>query len=178
MFQAIAMNKHLIDEETNRYFMHFTDNVEYGEKDMDPDLLEQCKREYQLVSMETMEIHRSHFDLFGNVLYESKHQIDKPIKSGMISLIYKMKKVGACEHSGYYVLKVKRKGIDERLKTSIENISFLLDVVSYFLNCFDISSILQKNMELLKKQLNFEEEVKNLLESKENCKKWYLHCLC
>jgi predicted unusual protein kinase regulating ubiquinone biosynthesis (AarF/ABC1/UbiB family) len=174
MFQAIAMNKHLIDEETNNYFMRFTDNVGYTEEDMDIELLEQCKREYQLTSVGATIVclERNTYDLFGNILDESKKQIEEPIKSGMISLIYKMKKKGSClhENSGYYVLKIKRRGIEEKLNRSIEDISFLLDIASYFFNCFDIHTILQKNMDLMKKQLDFEEEVSNLLESKENCK--------
>jgi predicted unusual protein kinase regulating ubiquinone biosynthesis (AarF/ABC1/UbiB family) len=170
LFQAIAMNKQWIDDDVNQSMLRFTDKVGYTEEDIDTNLLDTCKREYQLVAAETTTTTKYIFDFFGNVISEYQERKEQPIRSGMISLIYKMRKVGQCGSSGHIILKMKRRGIEEKMNESIENILFLLDILSHF-KCFkvyDIFTSIQKNIESLRKQLDFEEEINNLLESKHN----------
>jgi len=171
IFQAIAMNKQWIDEDVNHHMMRFTDNVGYSEEDIDTELLEKCKREYHLVSDEMIREKVYIFDFFGNIISEKEEIKEKPIRSGMISLIYKMKRVGQCGEGGYIILKMKRRGIEAKLNESIENLLLLLDILNWFswFKIYDIFTSIQKNIESLRKQLNFEEEVENLLESTQVC---------
>jgi len=168
LFQAIAMNKQWIDDDINQHLLRFTDNVGYTDDDIDTELLEICKREYNLVPIETTTTMNYDYDFFGNVLFEYEEKSEKPIRSGMISLIYKMKQVGKC---GSIIIKIKRRGIEAKLNESIDNILFLLNIMSLFqwFQIYDIFSSIQKNIELLKKQLDFKEEVNNVLESQRNC---------
>ena len=105
IFQAIALNNNLIDENINNTLMKFTDNAPWTRDDIDVDTLNALKEEQQLVLSDG---------------------VYNPINSGMISLVFK-----ATRNS------------DE---------------------------VVNKNIDMIKHQVNFNEEVENLLKIKNNCK--------
>ena len=148
IFQAISLNNYSISDEINNELLQFTDNSPYNEDDINYDLIQKIVYEN---------------NLSGNV--------EKPINSGMISLVYKMRNsIDNC----YVILKVKRNNIEEKLNNSIKELLFCLKVLSFFpipiLNTFDINKTINKNIDVIHQQLNFHQEVNNMKLMKENCK--------
>jgi predicted unusual protein kinase regulating ubiquinone biosynthesis (AarF/ABC1/UbiB family) len=146
MFQAISLNNNLIDDTMNSELLKYTDSAPYSFDDINEDLIRQIEREYYL---------RAENDII-------------PMKSGMISLVYKLKNVDGHQ----VILKVKRKDIDVKLDDAIEKLLFFIRMISIIphFNTLDIPNVIRKNIGLLRQQLDFQEEVKNTLEMKENCK--------
>lgn len=146
MFQAISLNNNLIDDTMNRELLKYTDSAPYSYDDINEDLIRQIEREYYL---------RAENDTI-------------PMKSGMISLVYKLRNVDG----GHVILKVKRMDIDVKLDDAIEKLLFFIRIISIIpqFNTLDIPNVIRKNIGLLRQQLDFQEEVKNTLEMKENCK--------
>jgi predicted unusual protein kinase regulating ubiquinone biosynthesis (AarF/ABC1/UbiB family) len=146
MFQAISLNNNLIDDAMNRELLKYTDSAPYSLTDINEDLIRQIEREYYLTA----------------------ENDTIPMKSGMISLVYKLRNVDG----GHVILKVKRKDIDIKLDDAIEKLLFFIRIVSIIpqFNTLDIPNVIRKNIGLLRQQLDFQEEVKNMLEMKENCK--------
>jgi predicted unusual protein kinase regulating ubiquinone biosynthesis (AarF/ABC1/UbiB family) len=146
MFQAISLNNNLIDDALNSELLKYTDSAPYSYNDINEDLIRAIEREYYL---------RAENDTI-------------PMKSGMISLVYKLKNVDG----DHVILKVKRKDIDTKLDDAIEKLLFFIKMISIIpqFNMLDIPNVIIKNIGLLRQQLDFHEEVKNTLEMTENCK--------
>ena len=146
MFQAISLNNNLIDNVLNSELLKYTDSAPYSYDDINEDLIRTIEREYYL---------RAENDTI-------------PMKSGMISLVYKLRNVDG----DYVILKVKRVDIDVKLDDAIEKLLFFIRMISIIpqFNTLDIPNVIKKNIGLLRQQLDFQEEVKNTLEMKENCK--------
>lgn len=142
LFQAISLNNNFIDETTNMELLKFTDNVPYTDNDVNVEILEEISKT---------------FNLAGERI---------PINSGMISLVYKMKRFDED-----VIIKIKRKNIDKRFDDSMENLLFFIYIISLFpeLSHFDIPNIIRKNIILLKEQLDFCKEVANTKEMAKNC---------
>ena len=146
LFQAFALNNTLIDESINNEIIKYTDCAPYVFDDIDTDLISNIVKKYDLI-------------------YTHSY----PINSGMISLVYKLTMRSTGKE---VILKIKRKNIDEKLEDAIERIQFLVSMLSYFpkFNTLDIPLLFNKNILLLKEQLNFEKEVNNTREMNEACK--------
>jgi predicted unusual protein kinase regulating ubiquinone biosynthesis (AarF/ABC1/UbiB family) len=155
IFQAISLN---IDKSINDELIKYTDHVPYSiEYDIDFDTL------MDITSQEGLYI-----------------DIDKPLASGMISIVYKAL-IQNPEENGlqYKIIKIKRQNIEQKLDESIKNMEFLIKVftkfiffLSYFnhnlqINDFNIGVELHKNIDLIKEQLDFNKEVDNMKEMKE-----------
>jgi len=151
IFQAISLN---IDKSISDELIKYTDHVPYSiEYDIDVDTL------IDITSQEGLYI-----------------DIDKPLASGMISIVYK----ALIPQTGdYKIIKIKRKNIEQKLDESIKNMEFLIKVftgfislLSYFnpnlqINDFNIGGELHKNIDLIKEQMDFNKEVDNMKEMKE-----------
>lgn len=145
IFQAISLNNHIIDDVMNNELLSYTDSAPYDTSDIDWNALNNVKRDFQL------------------------HMVDdKPINSGMISIVYKMKN----DADEDIIIKIKRCNIEQKLDYAIQKLMFLIYVLSFIprINTLNIPAIVNKNLTLLKQQLNFEEEVQNTIDMKENCK--------
>jgi len=147
IFQAIALNNSLIDDKINNQLLSFTDKAPWKHSDID----------YE--SLVKLELERKLYLLHG---YE-------PINSGMISLVFKAKSV---KDGKFYIIKMKRKNIDNRLKEAISNLLFLMNIFSLFpiVKKYQLSEIIHKNIDIIKHQVNFHEEVENMIRIKNNCK--------
>ena len=145
IFQAISLNNHIIDDVMNNELLSYTDSAPYDASDIDWLALNNVKQTFQL------------------------HMIDdKPINSGMISIVYKMKN----DVNEDIIIKIKRCNIEQKLNYAIQKLMFLIYVLSFIprINTLNIPAIVNKNLTLLKQQLQFEEEVQNTIDMKENCK--------
>lgn len=147
-FQAIASNNSLIDEKTNNELLKFTDNAPWSIHDIRlEELIEICDK----------------YDLF------LKDGFEKPINSGMISLVYKAFR--KCDHSPI-IIKMKRNNIENRLHDAIENLKTFMYLLSFIpiIHKYQISNVISKNIEIIRQQTNFNEEVNNINRIRNNCK--------
>jgi predicted unusual protein kinase regulating ubiquinone biosynthesis (AarF/ABC1/UbiB family) len=148
IFQAIALNNSLIDEKINNTLMKFTDNAPWTQDDIDVDTLNMLKDEYKLVI---------------------RDGVYHPINSGMISLVFK----ATCgSDDSNVIIKIKRNNIERKLEDAIDNLLFGMYILSFFplIKKYQLSEVVNKNIDIIKHQVNFNEEVQNLLTMRENCK--------
>ena len=149
IFQAISLNNSFIDEKINNKLIQFTDNAPWSYSDIDlVNLLNIAKK----------------FNLDLRCGYEI------PINSGMISLVFKAYKN---DTSGQpVIIKMKRKNIQKDLDEAIDNLLFSVYLLSFIpiVNKYQISEVVNKNIEIIRRQTNFLEEVDNMELIKNNCK--------
>jgi len=146
LFQAFSLNNNLINEDINNKLMEFTDNVPWKVSEIDYETLFKISDKY-------------------NINMENYY----PINSGMISIVFKgFDKI----NNKNIIIKIKRKNIENNLDVSIKNVLFLVNVLSFIniINKYQINEIINKNIDILKKQTNFLQEVDNMLLIRENCK--------
>jgi predicted unusual protein kinase regulating ubiquinone biosynthesis (AarF/ABC1/UbiB family) len=148
VFQAIALNNSLIDENINNTLLKFTDNAPWTKDDIDVDTLNALKEDQQLVICDG---------------------VYQPINSGMISLVFKATRIS---DDSNVIIKIKRRMIERKLKDAIDNLMFFMYVLSFFplVKKYQLEEVVNKNIDIIKHQINFDEEVENLLKIKNNCK--------
>ena len=149
VFQAFALNNSLIDDETNNKLLQFTDNAPWNFSDINlHDLIEVANK----------------YKLYLKLGYEI------PINSGMISLVFK-----AYKSNNYLepvIIKMKRNNIEQKLNDSIDNLLFLIYILSFIpiINKYQILEVVNKNIEIIRHQTDFLKEVDNMNRIKTNCK--------
>jgi predicted unusual protein kinase regulating ubiquinone biosynthesis (AarF/ABC1/UbiB family) len=146
LFQAIALNTSIIDEKINKALLKYTDNAPYTEKDIDYNLL------YNMITEFNLKIENNFM----------------PINSGMISLVFKATKVDTNE---IVILKMKRKNIEKHLDDAIDNLMFVVYILSYFsvFQRYEIPASIAKNIGIIRSQTDFNQEIKNMTLMKKNC---------
>jgi predicted unusual protein kinase regulating ubiquinone biosynthesis (AarF/ABC1/UbiB family) len=147
LFQAFAIDNNIIDEEINSKLIKYTDNVTWNDEDINYTDLINVANKYKL------DLNRTN---------------NKPINSGMISLVFKIPKVNSDE---CMIIKLKRKDIDKKLNSAIEQVLFIVCILSYIpsLKYLQIYEVIEKNIESLRKQTNFIEEIENMELVRRNC---------
>jgi predicted unusual protein kinase regulating ubiquinone biosynthesis (AarF/ABC1/UbiB family) len=140
VLQAISFNGNFIDKDVHDRITQFSDNVPYDTLDIDYN-----------VSMRMMT----------DTPFTFTNKPGLPIRSGMISLVYALQNKKTGEK---YIMKVKRKNIDERVNESIDNMMGLL----YFLSMgfrlwssLDVLDVVSRHLGLLREQLDFVQEEAN-----------------
>lgn len=126
--------------------LEFTDKAPYTNNDVDLESIEKLNRQYKI-------------------------QIENaaPINSGMISLVYN----GKDKENRDVIIKIKRKGIDEKLEYGIQRVMFLLHALSYCsktIQNLQIVNSIHKNIHMIVEQLDFQKEVENTKKMAKNCK--------
>ena len=147
MFQAFALNNQLIDETMNKEIIKYSDCVPYTFYDIDWETL------YSIADKYNLEI----------------DEPEEPINSGMISLVFKLK---SKDNGKILILKLKRQNIEYHLYEGIERLKFVVWLLSFipWFNTLDIPMLFNRNIEILKEQLDFKREVQNTIEMREVCK--------
>ena len=149
IFQAFALNNSLIDEIINNKLLQFTDNAPWNFSDMNLGELIKIVDKY-------------------NLQLKSGYEI--PINSGMISLVFKAyKKDNLIEP---VIIKMKRNNIQQKLDDAIDNLLFSMYLLSFIpiFNKYQLAEVVNKNIEIIRHQTNFLEEVDNMALIKKNCK--------
>jgi predicted unusual protein kinase regulating ubiquinone biosynthesis (AarF/ABC1/UbiB family) len=149
LFQAFALNNNLIDDKINNKLLKFTDNAPWNYSDIDfMNLIEMTNK----------------YDLY------IKDGFERPINSGMISLVFKGYK--GANMTQAVIIKMKRKNIEKTLDDAIDNLTFCLYILSFIpiIHKYQIVDVINKNIEIVKHQTNFLEEVHNMELMRENCK--------
>lgn len=149
VFQAFALNNSLIDDKINNKLLKFTDNAPWNYSDINfPDLIEVTDK----------------YNLY------LKNGYEVPINSGMISLVFKAYKKN--NMSNPVIIKIKRKNIENKLNDAIDNLTFCLYILSFIpiIHKYKLVEVIEKNIEIVRQQTNFIEEVNNMELMRENCK--------
>jgi ubiquinone biosynthesis protein len=146
IFQAFAFNNSLIDDETNNKLLKFTDNVPWTTSDINF---------YELIDMT---------DKYNLIV-----EFEKPMNSGMISLVFKAQQR---ETGKQFIIKIKRNNIEQQLSDAIDNIKIFVYFLSFFplINQCQLVEFVNKNIDIIKNQTDFVQEVNNILKFKNNCK--------
>jgi len=146
-FQAISLNNNLIDAAINQELIKYTDTVPYSSDDIDLEVITNLKLLYDIQFLHNT----------------------TPINAGMISLVYKMND-GVDNQE--VIVKIKRLGIEEKLNDAIDKMKFIIYFLTFIpqLNHFNILESFNKNILILKSQLDFEQEVQNTIKMKDDCK--------
>ena len=148
MFQAIALNNSLIDEKTNNKLMKFTDNAPWTVNDISVKDLIEIGYKYDV---------------------NFKDGYEKPINSGMISIVFKAyKKVDGKP----VIVKLKRHNIEEKLNDAIGNLQTFMYFLSFIplIQKYQLSEVIYKNIDIIRSQTDFNIEVQNMIKIKHNCR--------
>ena len=147
-FQALALNNNLIDDICNQKLMKFTDHTPWNYCDIDTrTLIEICDT----------------YDLrIENNNYE------KPIKSGLISLVFK---AYDRKTNKPVIIKLKRRGIDDKMNNAIDELLYFVDLLSFLpiIKNYNIHNILKNATNMLLEQTDFAHEVSNMQLITNNC---------
>lgn len=153
IFQAFALNNNIIDQQTHDSLLKFTDNVPWSIKDIDINSLILFEKEFNIKILNDY----------------------MPINSGMISLVFKgiINSNGNGTNSELFVIKIKRKNIDDILQDGIKKMLFCIKILSFIpkINKSNISNIVHNNIHLINRQTDFIKETENMKIMKNNCKK-------
>jgi len=144
VLQAISFNGNFIDKNVHDRITHFSDNVPYDISDIDHNVTMRMMTDTPLMFVDRPSL---------------------PIRSGMISLVYALKNKKTGEK---YIMKVKRKNIDERVNESIDNMMGLLCILSIgfkWLFSLDVVDVVSRHLDLLREQLDFVQEEANTVEA-------------
>lgn len=149
IFQAFASNNSLIDNSTNNKLLKFTDNAPWDFSDIDLNQLVEMANKYNI---------------------QLRHGYEIPINSGMISLVF----IGYDNKysNKQVIIKMKRKNIQKKLDDAINNLLFSMYILSFIpiVNNYQLSDVVTKNIEIIRHQTNFSEEIDNMYKIRENCK--------
>jgi predicted unusual protein kinase regulating ubiquinone biosynthesis (AarF/ABC1/UbiB family) len=148
VFQSLALNNSIINDKLNNELLKFADNAPFTKDDIDYNTLLRLSNDYDIVF---------------------KNGFDKPINSGMISLVY-LARYNMNQNS--IIIKIKRKNIDKKLEEGIDNLLFFVNLLTFipFFNNFKIAEIIHKNIDIIKEQTNFSKEIANIKRMQKNCR--------
>lgn len=148
MFQAVALNNSLIDEKSNNKLLKFTDNAPWTVNDISvKDLIEVAYK----------------YDI------NFKDGYEKPINSGMISIVFKAYKK---TDGKPVIVKLKRHNIEEKLNDAIGNLQIFMYFLSFIplIKKYHLSEVINKNIDIIRSQTDFNSEVQNMIKIKHNCR--------
>jgi predicted unusual protein kinase regulating ubiquinone biosynthesis (AarF/ABC1/UbiB family) len=148
VFQAIASNNSLIDDKTNNELLKFTDNAPWSNSDIIyEDLLHMCSA--------------------NNIVLPEGYEI--PVNAGMISLVFKGYQK---ETNTPVIIKMKRRNIDAKLNDAIGNLETFLYLLSFIplVHKYQLAPVINRNIDIIRRQTDFSEEVANINKIKTNCK--------
>ena len=117
IFQAFATNRNILSSELNQFFNDYTDNVEYTDDEYThEDLIELEHKATDCYPYKPIKILNNH----------------KPIKSGLMSLIFKGRFVDVDADAGQYIaIKYLRNNIITNFNTSMNNLVVFAKLTKY-----------------------------------------------
>lgn len=148
VFQAFAYNNTLIDDTINNELIKYTDNAPWDYSDINLKMMVEMADKY-------------------NIYLPFQYEV--PINSGMIALVFKAIDK---DNGKPVVIKMKRANIQEKLDNAIDNLLFIVYILSFIpiFNSYKLQDVIYKNVEIIKHQTSFLEEIDNMNKMRENCK--------
>jgi len=152
LFQSLSTNSFLLDEKQIEYLSNYTDNVPFLECEIDTSFINSIKK----VGEENPEI------------AISLSTDPKPIKAGMIALVYEGRmKTGTKKR---VIIKVIRKSIGAKIIDALDKIDFLFRLIGRipFIRNTNVKDIIRENRSMMIEQTDFNTEVANIQQMCEN----------
>jgi len=154
IFQAYATNRTILNDELTHFFTQYTDNVAYTDDEYSLDDLQRFEKEsVQCFPYKQLRIENDY----------------KPIKSGLMSLIFKGTLVhhsntDACTPATPVVIKYLRKNIHDRFNASMTNLVLFAKLTKRlpYLRTLNIESVILQNIVCIRDQICFRKEVSNI----------------
>lgn len=148
IFQAVALNNSLIDDNINNQLLKFTDHAPWTPEDISSGDIAKISEEYNLRLDTSSEI---------------------PINSGMISLVFKAYNKTTGQPM---IIKIKRQNIEDKLNAAIQNLQTIMYLLSFFpvVNRYQLAELVDKNINIIRRQTNFAQEVDNIERVRHNCR--------
>jgi len=149
IFQAFATNRNILSPELNKFFNDYTDNVEYTDREYnDEDLIELERKSVECYPYKPIKILNNR----------------KPIKSGLMSLIFKGQFVDDDGAGEYIAIKYLRNDIITNFNTSMNNLVVFAKLTKYipYIRTLNIETVILQNIVSLKDQVCFRKEVTNI----------------
>jgi predicted unusual protein kinase regulating ubiquinone biosynthesis (AarF/ABC1/UbiB family) len=158
IFQAFATNRNIVSPELNDFFSKYTDNVNYTDDEYDINELKELeRRSIECAPYRQLRILNDY----------------RPIKSGLMSLIFKGVMNNPSESNGEgsesggeeVVIKYLRKNINKNFTSSMNNLVVFAKLTRYvpYLRTLNVESLILQNIVCLKDQVNFRKELANII---------------
>ena len=154
IFQAFATNRNIVSPELNQFFSEFTDNVKYTDDEYDIDELKEIERR------------STECEPYRQLRILNDY---RPIKSGLMSLIFKgimlTSNDSGDEQKEEVVIKYLRKNINKNFTSSMNNLVVFAKLTRYvpYLRTLNVESLILQNIVCLKDQVNFRKELANIM---------------
>ncbi len=141
IFQAIPSSSNLFNRKVMDSLVEYTDNAPYTDYDID----------YSFVGeLEENNIYLDH---------------ETPINSGVIALVFTatQRDEDGNDLDKRFVIKTKRRNIDERLRESISQMSYFIYLISWlpYLNKLNLTDVFEENIQSIRDQVDFVKECEN-----------------
>jgi len=153
VFQAFATNRNIVSPELNQFFSEYTDNVKYSDE------------EYDINELKELEARSTECEPYRPLCIINDY---KPIKSGLMSLIFKGV-IGSGSGNGdgggtEVVVKYLRKNISKNFNNSMNNLVVFAKLTRYFpyLRTLNVENLILQNIVCLKDQVCFRKELSNI----------------
>jgi predicted unusual protein kinase regulating ubiquinone biosynthesis (AarF/ABC1/UbiB family) len=149
IFQAFATNRNIVSPELNQFFSEYTDNVKYTDD------------EYDINELKELEARSKDCRPFQQLRILNNYT---PIKSGLMSLIFK----GVIGDDGNaetpVVVKYLRKNISKNFNASMNNLVVFAKFTRYFpyLRTLNVENLILQNIVCLNDQVCFRKELANI----------------
>ena len=151
IFQAFATNRNIVTSELNEYFSEYTDNVKY------------TADEYDIKELKELEARSAECWPYQQLRIVNDYT---PIKSGLISLIFKGYIGGDGDGDGGapIVVKYLRKNISKNFNASMNNLVIFAKITKYlpFFQTLNIDNLILQNIVSIKDQVCFRKELTNI----------------
>jgi predicted unusual protein kinase regulating ubiquinone biosynthesis (AarF/ABC1/UbiB family) len=150
ILQGISAHNNLLDKDTSDFLLEYTDNVFFNKDQIDYGFYNSINDVNKIYP--ELEIDKNTFNV---------------LNSGLISVVFKGKM-----NDKDIIIKVIKKDIKSKMKRSIKQIDFLINILKYFpfVKYLNIHDIFHENKQIMEEQLNFISEVKNIKEFRERFK--------
>jgi ubiquinone biosynthesis protein len=154
LFQTLSTNSFLLDEKEIEYLSKYTDNAPFLKSEIDTSFIDGIRK----VGEDNPEI------------AISLSSDPKPIKAGMIALVYEGRmKTGTKKR---VIIKVIRKNIGDKIVDALDKIDFLVGLIGRipFIRNTNIKDIIRENRSMMIEQTDFNTEVSNIQQMRKNAK--------
>jgi ubiquinone biosynthesis protein len=159
IFQAFATNRNIVSPELNQFFSEYTDNVKYTDE------------EYDINELKEIEMRSKECEPYCSLSIANDY---KPIKSGLMSLIFKGVIHNDGEAGTEVVVKYLRKNISKNFNSSMKNLVVFAKLTRYVphLRTLNIESLILQNIICLNDQVCFRKELANITLYYQNWKEY------
>lgn len=149
IFQAFATNRNIVSPELNTFFNEYTDNVKYTDD------------EYDIKELKELEARSNECHPFQELQILNNYT---PIKSGLMSLIFKGVIRSADTEETPVVIKYLRKNISKNFNASMNNLVVFAKFTRYFpyIRTLNVENLILQNIVCLNDQVCFRKELANI----------------